>query len=110
MCRCNAVNAKSGMECGLPFSHHPESQHSKADGAVNISWSEEESIRKVPTFIIKASDPASCAVIRLWIAIASSFKKKDGSKAVAPEKLRGAEERIEEFRNYQLTYGTKVPD
>lgn len=101
MCRCNAVEKRTGKECGLPFNH--KGSHSRADGAVSNLWSNDEAIFPCPVFVIKASDPTACGIIRLWYIAA----QKAGAN---PDKLSGALERLEEFRTYQANYGTKVPD
>jgi hypothetical protein len=116
MCRCNAVRKSDGKACGLPYGHIPNT-HSRADGAVDITWSEEDSERIVPAFILKATDPQACSLIRVWICGAMSHNdhmRRLGEKAPAPlipqDKILGAEGRYLEFLRWQQDHGTKVPD
>ena len=66
----------------------------------------------VPVFGIKASDPFACAVIRVWLAMASSYKSERNGVVhrVSHEKIVGAWNRLREFENWQEANGTKLPD
>jgi hypothetical protein len=115
MARCKAqFQTSCGMlQCGLPQGHY--GSHSKADGAVDRIWSDQEAYiptEDVPIFRIKASDPFACAIIRCWIVIASSYKRLAGKETirVSAEKISGAEDRLQEFLLWQQEHGTKVPD
>jgi hypothetical protein len=105
MATCRFKNEK-GQACGMPHGHKLKHGNGLLTQGPSQVWTEEP----CPTFCIKASDPFACAMIRVWVVMASSYKDKDGKRQVNQEKVKGALDRLEEFEWYQFQYGTKTPD
>lgn len=111
---CQWVN-QNGVRCGMPAGHGQDHGNGLlTSGRDTWICPEPQFVGEVPEFKIKYSDPAACAIMRVWISIASSLKKPDGNgvmvRAVGPEKIAGVEVLLEECRVWQEKNGTKVPD
>lgn len=115
---CPYVN-QDGVTCGLPYKH----EHSHSNGLLTPTAGRDTWRLNVPIFVIKATDPFACAIIRSWVIMAASFRgpletvdtpqgKVERRATVSPEKVNGALDRLNEFRNWQTDYHdlVKVPD